>query len=178
MELFRKFFDGILAKLGESVAAACGPFVATALAWLVAPASIAVPRWLVAAIVAVGTTLVVASYALGSRRGRRRAGTPRLVRIDTLQENILKLLWVHPHATVQFEVLVRMLKRSYNTVRLACERLHTRGFVAGNFYDTNTQVQLTNEGREYLDKRGLNERAEDFLLTQFRRTEIKEPQGH
>lgn len=178
MGLVRKFFGGVLTKLGESLAVACGPFIATALTWLVAPASVAVPRWLVATIVAVGTTLVVGSYALGSRRGRRRAGAPRLMRVDSLQVNILKLLWAHPQATVKFEVLVRMLKESYNTVRLACERLQARGFVAGNFYDSNTLVQLTNEGREYMDKRGLNERAEHFLLTQFRRAEIEESRGH
>jgi predicted transcriptional regulator len=100
------------------------------------------------------------------------------MRVDSLQVNILKLLWAHPQATVKFEVLVRMLKESYNTVRLACERLQARGFVAGNFYDSNTLVQLTNEGREYMDKRGLNERAEHFLLTQFRRAEIEESRGH
>jgi hypothetical protein len=71
-----------------------------------------------------------------------------------------------------------VLDQNNNTVRLACERLQARGFVAGNFYDSNTLVQLLNEGREYMDKRGLNKRAEHFLLEQFRRVEIEVSQGH
>lgn len=174
----KKLFGGFLVKLGENMAVTCGPFVATALAWLIAPDSVAVSRWLVTAVVAAGATLAFGSYAIGVHRGRRHVGAPRLRRVDPLQISILKLLWAHPHATVKFDVLARMLDQSYNTMRLACERLHARGLVAGNFYDSNTLVQLMNEGREYMDKHGLNERTEHFLLEQFQRAEIEVSQGH
>jgi hypothetical protein len=160
MEMIKKFFAGVLSKLGEQAAAACAPLAATAIAWLMAPDTVAVSRGVVAGIAAGGSLLAFAIYGLGVRRGRRRAGAPRITRVDALQASVLTLLWANPHATLKFDLLLRILGQDSNTVRLACERLQARGFVAGNFYDSNTSVQLTNPGREYIDKQSLKARAE------------------
>ena len=173
MQLIKKFIDGFLEKLGEFTAAAVVASL-TGLAWLSFPARFTVSRWMLIALIAGVAALVYATYYWGVWRGKRRVGVPRrLAPVDSLQESILKLLWAHPHACVKFEVLVHMLHESYNTVRLACERLQARGFIAGNFYDSYTLVQLLNEGREYMDKRGLQRRAERFLLEQFQRAEAE-----
>jgi len=173
MQLLKKFVDGLLGKLGEITAVAMVASLA-GVAWLSFPQHVTVSRRMLVVFIAATASLVYVAYLWGVKRGKRRIGAPiRFAPIDTLQESILKLLWAHPHACVNFEVLVRMLNQSYNTIRLACERLQSRGLIAGNFYDSHTLVQLLNEGREYMDKRGIRRRAEHFLIEQFQRAEAE-----
>jgi hypothetical protein len=169
VDWLKKFFGGFFAKLGGFAALAVVPIIVAGAAWIAAPYGVTVSRWVLVVAVAAAATLVCGAYALGLRRATRRFGGPkrRLAPIDSLQESVLRLLWEHPDATVKFEVLVRLLEDDPNTVRLACERLQSQGFVAGNFLDSNALVQLLSAGREYIDKRSLSKGAQRFLLERF-----------
>ena len=152
--MLRAFIKGLANKFGENVASVVWAAVIVGgpvLAWFRAPAIYVLNLsrgWAAGAVLFV--LLLLASTAWVTRRvikrqQRRRPPAP----IDELQRDVLRFMWSVEGGFIQFQEMQKVIGEHANHVRIACQRLQERGYIAFNSNDPNSNVHLIDEGREY-----------------------------
>ena len=170
--MVKSFLQGFAKKAGESLWTWLWPLVAggvTALwVWLGAPKQLTFShRELVLYGLAVVGSLLVA-YGTGFYVARRRfARKPPVV--DSLQQEVLCLLWTQRHNTVPFNDMLKLTRRHPSMLRLAGERLQLQGLIAFNYLGHDSLMQLLPDGREYMVTAGLDTKAEPTLAERIQR---------
>lgn len=160
--------EGFAKKIGEHIATitiSSGTVVLPiGIAWLTVPERYTFELSRLQMTIAIATTLIVTILiVLMTRALTRRVmySSAKVLEVDELQKDILRLLWCTEGACLSVEKIKLILLEESNPSRvvLACQRLQTYELIAFNSYDPGSLVQLTNDGREYADKHRLNNAA-------------------
>jgi len=163
----KAFTEGLFKRLGEHLASfiiwtviiIASPIVA----WFTAPTTytLQLSRGEIVACVALFLVLIAITVWITQRVTlHRHPKRKSFASVDEVQRNILRIMWTAEGGCLGFSMLKGILRIHDNHVRLACERLQERGFIACNTYNPDPLVQLLPEGREYAEAHQLTNAGE------------------
>lgn len=175
----KAFWDGLLHKIGEHAGALLWTLLAAGgpvLTWLGAPTTYTVTlnRWYLAGGVLAIMLLIGATSWTTKRLTRQRQlrSQRSFAPMDELQLDILRFMWNVEDGCIDFRKMCAILGAHPNHVRVACQRLQERGFIACN---PETLVQLIDGGRTYAATHGLTD-ARPILQRAAARAAVEMPQ--
>ena len=161
--MFKKFLDGLSTKAGETLGAWLWPALLAVAAslwvWFGRPDTLQLSRRELLLLGSVAVALLVLAYIAGFFIAKARYAHRAPV-VDSLQRNVLRLLWVLPQNTAPFRIIGYLTDASPSELTLAGERLQEQGLIAYFPVDHNSVMQLLKEGREYVKTKGLDVTAE------------------
>jgi hypothetical protein len=170
--MLKSFRDWLAKKIGDTVWIWLGPLGYSALvslwAWLASPDqfSVSLTRLTILLLCLPVTGFPVFAYVVGFFVAKRRY-MPRAPMTDTLQRQVLCLLWSQRQNAVAFKDMLKLTSAHPSDLILAGERLQQLGFIAFNPLGLDSLMQLQKEGREHIKATGLDKLAEPTLAARI-----------